>query len=62
MAFLSISITAYAADFFPLDVWEDLEVWEQNSGEVYATAAEAYSEPMSRGLGKVEKFSFLSLQ
>ena len=52
IACLSITVPANAADFFPLDVWEELETWEQNNGEVYATVAEAYGAPMSMDYGK----------
>ena len=54
ITFLSITVPTYAADFFPLDVWEELENWEQNSGEGYATVSEAYGAPMSMDLEKDE--------
>lgn len=54
MAFLGITVPTYAADFFPLDIWEELETWELNNGEVYATATETYSAPMSMGSENVE--------
>ena len=54
IACLSITVPAYAADFFPLDVWEELETWEQNNGEVYATVAEGYGAPVSMDTGKAE--------
>jgi len=53
-AFLCITVPTFAADFFPLDVWEELETWEQNDGELYATATETYSAPMSMDLREVE--------
>ena len=54
MAFLSITVPTYAADSFLLDVWEGLEIWEQNNGEVYVTVTDTYSEPMSMNLEKVK--------
>lgn len=54
MAFFSITVSTYAADSFLLDVWEGLEIWEQNNGEVYVTVTEAYSETMSMNLDKVK--------
>jgi hypothetical protein len=53
-AFLIITVPTYAAEFFPLDVWEELENWEQNNGRIYVTLTEAYSEPRSMDLEKVE--------
>ena len=61
-AFVIITVPTYAADSVLLDVWEGLEIWEQNNGEVYVTVTEAYSEPMSMNLEKVEKLSFSSRQ
>jgi hypothetical protein len=54
MAFLSVAAPTYATDFFPLDVWEELEIWEQNNGELYATVTEASGVPMSMDTGKLE--------
>jgi len=54
MAFLSVTVPTYAADSFLLDVWEGLEIWEQNNGEVYVTVTDTYSEPMSMNLEKVK--------
>ena len=31
LTFFSISVPASAADFFPLDFWEELEAWEQTT-------------------------------
>ena len=31
LSFLSISVPTIAADFFPLDVWEEIEAWEQTT-------------------------------
>lgn len=45
-AVVSMAAAASAADFFPLDVWEEMATWEQAGGSSHVAAAEAYSEPM----------------
>ena len=45
IVFLSVPFNVFAADFFPLDVWEEIEFWEQNKVTATVNDVEAYSEP-----------------
>ena len=44
---VSMVAAASAADFFPLDVWAEMEPWEHAGGSLHVAAVEAYSEPLS---------------
>jgi hypothetical protein len=45
-AFLSIAVPAYAADFFPLDVWQEMQAWEQANGAEDEKLMPAYRQPI----------------
>jgi hypothetical protein len=48
LVFVIFASSSMAADFFPLDVWEELTASEPDN------AATAYSEPAQRDMNKVE--------
>lgn len=41
MTFMGVTVPISASDFFPHDIWEELETWEQNNVVAYGTANEA---------------------
>lgn len=46
LIYLGFAFPIGAADFFPLDLWEEMAGWQQNKAVVRGADIEAYSEPM----------------
>jgi len=60
LAFLSTSVAAIAADYFPLDVWEEMDAWEQTitAGLDPDLARHNESMPVSAGDAQTVNASF----
>ena len=54
LAFLSISVPTIAADFFPLDVWEEIEAWEQTTMAALDPDIAVHNETIPLGVDDAE--------
>ena len=54
LAFLSISVQTIAADFIPLDVWEEIEAWEQTITAGLDPDSVGYDQTMPMGIDDAE--------
>ena len=57
LAYLSFSVPTIAADYFPLDVWEEMLAWEQDKATTSVADAEAYSQPKTTSMVKATMIS-----
>ena len=62
LAFFSISSPTIVSDFFPLDVWEELEAWEQTTMAALDPDIAVHNETIPLGVDNAEmvdtSFSF----
>ena len=54
LAFLSISSPTIVSDFFPLDVWEEMDAWEQTTMAALDPDIAVNDQTMPQGLDNAE--------
>ena len=54
LAFLSISSPTIVSDFFPLDVWEEIEAWEQTTMAALDPDIAVHNETIPLGVDDAE--------
>jgi hypothetical protein len=55
LAFLIISAPAIGAEYFPLDVWEEMEAWEPTTYAALDPDIAVYHETAPMGVGDAER-------